>query len=239
MACLIQTCSKQGHLILCSIISGLLTGLYPLPSQGQISQAIIEEVIDSNEVYIEQQPAKVEDRANFGQQIATKAALAGLIFNNGASGRLGHHSSMIVGQCIEVSQGELLVSGPVNGCVAEMTVIVQGTVYTLEKTSDGSGLVKVIEGRVEVEERSRPGRRRLIREGEWVRIRRGMLSSPEQIPEAELVKLFNGPLFSRFKRPVLSRKALQALCQRRLPNFECSPDGKPLRPRRQLQRSRR
>jgi hypothetical protein len=239
MECSIQTGLKKGPLILGAIISGFLAGLYALPSQGQISQAMIEEIIDGHEVYIEQQPAKVEDRANFGQQIATKAALAGLMFNNGASGRLGHHASLIVGQCIEVSQGEVLVSGPVNGCVAGLTVIVQGTIYTMEKATDGSGFVKVLEGAVEVAEPGQPSQRRRVRDGEFIRVRKGLLSPIERLSEAELLKLLNGPLFSRFQRPLVSRQVLQGMCQRLLPNFECSPEGKPLQPRRPLRRLRR
>ncbi len=104
-----------------------------LPSQAQITQATIQEILDGNQVYIQTTQARLKDRANFGQVVLTKNSRTGLIFNNGAAGRLGNYATVTVGQCVELKEGELLVSGPVNGCVAGLTVIVEGTLYVLQK----------------------------------------------------------------------------------------------------------
>ncbi|BFM39728.1 hypothetical protein OLK001_16540 [Synechocystis sp. LKSZ1] len=104
-----------------------------LPSQTQITQATIQEIIDGNQVYIQNVPAKVKDQANFGQIVLTQESRAGLAFNNGAQGRLGRQTRVTVGQCVDVVNGELLISGPVNGCVANLTVSVLGTLYVLQK----------------------------------------------------------------------------------------------------------
>ncbi len=104
-----------------------------LPSQAQITQAVIQEILDGNQVYIQKNQARVRDNANFGQVVLTKKSRTGLAFNNGAAGRLGTHATVTVGQCVELEAGQLLVSGPVNGCVGGMTATVQGTLYVLEK----------------------------------------------------------------------------------------------------------
>ena len=75
------------------------------PSQAQISQAVVQEIIDGPQVYIEEIQAKVDDQAEFGQVIVTKKARAGILFNNGASGRLSENASVIVGQCVELERG--------------------------------------------------------------------------------------------------------------------------------------
>jgi TonB family protein len=118
---------------------GTLLGfvLTALPSQAQITQATIQEIIHGNQVgnqvYIQNMPAKVKDQANFGQIVLTQEARAGLTFNNGAQGRLGRQTRVTVGQCVDVVNGELLASGPVTGCVANLTVSVLGTLYVLQK----------------------------------------------------------------------------------------------------------
>ena len=103
-----------------------------LPSQAQITQAVVQEILDGNQVYIQNTQARIKDSANFGQVVLTKDSRAGLAFNNGAAGRLGNHASVTVGQCVELKSGELVVSGPVNGCVLGFTVSVQGTLYVLQ-----------------------------------------------------------------------------------------------------------
>jgi hypothetical protein len=213
-----------------SFLWGTLLGVFPATGGlAQISEALIEEIVDGNQVYIEAKLANVEDSAQFGQQITTQASQAGLLFNNGASGRLGSNSSVLVGQCVEVEQGELLVSGPVNGCVAEMSVIVRGTLYLLNKTPDGNGIVSVLEGTVQVGDRRQAGTWRVVKAGERLQIRLGRLASVENIPETELINLLNGPLFTRFRRPLAGRASLQSLCQQLLPGYECPRPDRPLR----------
>jgi hypothetical protein len=110
---------------LINFIAGLFLilslGLFQLPTLAQIDLAIIQEIIDGDQVFIQENQAKVEDKAEFGQVVVTKDSRAGVIFNNGASGRMDTNSQITVGQCVEIQQGKILVSGPINGCIAGFT----------------------------------------------------------------------------------------------------------------------
>ncbi|MBP0021251.1 MAG: hypothetical protein J7647_27325 [Cyanobacteria bacterium SBLK] len=147
------------------IIGGMLAGagmaiafgLHSSPAIAQINQAIVQEIITSEEeteeigVFIDESPAEVEAIALLKQKIATREASTSLLFSNGAAGRLGPASSVIVGQCVEVQQGLLLASGPANGCTATFEVGVEGTVYVMEVDGAGETQIKVLEGEVKVE----------------------------------------------------------------------------------------
>lgn len=147
------------------IMGGMLIGLgiavssslLSTPAIAQIDQAIVQEIVNSEEdteeieVFIDENPAELEAIALLKQKIATQAASTSLLFSNGAAGRLGPESSVVVGQCIEVQQGLLLASGPANGCTATFEVGVEGTVYVMEVDGSGETQIKVLEGEVTVE----------------------------------------------------------------------------------------
>ncbi|MGB0561817.1 MAG: hypothetical protein ACPGVO_08435 [Spirulinaceae cyanobacterium] len=131
------------------------------PAIAQISQATITEIVDGDEVFIEPAgveipdtseliPAEVDAVAAFQDTIRTEDARAALLFDNGAAGRLGPDSQVMVGQCIEVQAGLLLAAGPANGCTATFAVGVQGTIYTIGVDETGNQIVQVLEGEVMV-----------------------------------------------------------------------------------------
>ncbi len=124
------------------------TGLLHLPARAAISNAVVQEIIDGDAVFIEDEQAELNAIANFRQQISTEAARAGLLFSNGAAGRLAPNSAVTVGQCIELQQGSILAVGPANGCASGFEVGVEGTVYVLEVDAGGTAQVKVLEGSV-------------------------------------------------------------------------------------------
>ena len=205
-------------------------GILERPAVAQINQAIIQEILDGDQVFIQKAIAKVEDKAQFGQIVLTKESRAGMLFNNGASGRLGINSSVAVGQCVEVQQGAILVSGPINGCMAGVTVAVQGTIYVLETTDGQSGNVKVVEGSVKVTPRDGSGESVTIKEGEKIDILQGILGQIIPMSPEEIVSLLNGQLFSGFQIPITAEGALQSACSRLLPGLSCSTTGLPSYP---------
>ncbi|NJK99511.1 MAG: FecR domain-containing protein [Spirulinaceae cyanobacterium RM2_2_10] len=131
------------------------SGLY-VPARAAISTAVVQEIIDGDEVFIEAEKAELEAIANFQQTVSTEAARAGLLFSNGAAGRLAPNSSVTVGQCIELQQGSILAVGPANGCASGFEIGVEGTVYVLEIDASGSARVKVLEGSVVVKTEQAP-----------------------------------------------------------------------------------
>jgi hypothetical protein len=211
----------------CLVIS---LGIIEKPAVAQINQAIIQEILDGDQVFIETAIAKVEDKAQFGQIVLTKESRAGMLFNNGAAGRLGINSSVAVGQCVEVQEGAILVSGPINGCMAGITVAVQGTVYVLETTDGKSGNVKVVEGSVKVSPTDGSGETVTLKEGEKIDVLEGILGQIIPMTPEEIVSLLNGQLFSGFQIPITAEGALQSACSRLLPGLSCSTTGLPSYP---------
>lgn len=202
--------------------------LFQQPLFAQINQATVTEILDGEDVYIEQEPAQVEDQADLGQFVETKESRAGLEFNNGAAGRVGINSQVIVGQCVEVQAGQILVSGPANGCVGGFSVGVQGTLYILETNPDGSGSVKVLEGVVQINSPDEVGEPVILIEGQKINILPGILGEIEEISAEEFALILRGPLFSGFNVPITPAGLLQSTCSRLFPvGFTCSAQGVP------------
>ncbi|MBW4463122.1 MAG: FecR domain-containing protein [Nodosilinea sp. WJT8-NPBG4] len=126
-------------------------------AQGQsISAATVTEILDSNQVYIQNRAAQVNSVVQQRQQVRTRDARASLRFNNGAVARLAHNSSLVVGQCAQLTRGTLLVNGNLNGCSTSVVAGVRGTIYTIEVTETGETIVQVFEGEVVVERHANP-----------------------------------------------------------------------------------
>lgn len=205
----------------------LSMGMFQQPTIAQTNLAIIQEIIDGDQVFIQENQARVEDQAEFGQIVVTKDSRAGVIFNQGASGRMDRNSQITVGQCVEIRQGKILVSGPFNGCIAGLTVGVEGTIYILETTDGNTGNIKVLEGTVEVTPADGSGEPIKINEGEKLPILKGILSQVIPMTLEEIYSILLGELFNGFNIPVTPEGALSSVCSRLLPGFTCSKNGIP------------
>ncbi|MGL5035288.1 MAG: hypothetical protein ACRC6M_15990 [Microcystaceae cyanobacterium] len=217
-------------LLTSSLVLTFTASVFPWSVKAQISQAVIQEIIDGDQVFIQQKQAKVEDTAQFGQIVLTKDSRAGILFNNGALGRLGNNAKVTVGQCVEVEKGELLISGPVNGCMAGLTVAVKGTLYLLKKTDENSGTVQVLEGTVQVTNQDKPGEVVEVTSGQEVAIFQGILGQAIPMTPEAIAAILSGQLFSGFQIPVTPDGALQTLCSQLLPGLSCSTTGLPSYP---------
>lgn len=214
----------------------MLLSLPRLPAIAQVNQATIQEILDGDRVFIEQQQATVSDRAQFRQTIRTEGETrASIAFNNGAAGRLGQNASVKVGQCIEVERGQLLISGPANGCIADFSVAVQGTIYTIEKDPESpqgsSGTLRVLEGNVQLltgtdKRRSTPLQ---ISQGQQIGITQiGLPGTLRSIPPKEYAEIVNGPLFQNYRESLPHQDKLQTVCQSLYPTYDCTSLGAPV-----------
>lgn len=209
------------------IILGLFGGLciavaialIQVPAVAQINLATIQEILDGDRVFIEQNLAKVSDVANLTQTISTQDSRTALLFNNGSVGRMGPNSTLVVGQCIEVQQGLLLASGPANGCTTTFEVGVQGTVYVLEVDRRGESNVKVLEGEVQV---------RKPNSSDAIAIRQGkrLAVSPEgafgqifDLSQGDVEAILNGALFKGFQNPLPGTDRLRDALRNLYPNI--------------------
>ncbi|MDY6786267.1 MAG: hypothetical protein SW833_27600 [Cyanobacteriota bacterium] len=215
----------------------LLLGLPHIPAVAQINQAVIQEVVDGDEVFIEEQQASVSDRAQFREKVRTEGQTrTSISFSNGAAGRLGQNASVIVGQCIEVESGQLLVSGPANGCLSGFTVAVEGTIYVLEKDPDNPnslGSLRTIEGEVQINKPEEPGRPAVpisLAQGQKVSVApTGELQRVEPIPAEEFASILTGPLFEGYREPIPNQSRLQGVCRELYPTYNCTTAGVPVR----------
>lgn len=147
-------------LLSCALVGSSLLSLGPTsPAQGQtINSATVTEILDSDQVFIQNQRVAVNAVAQRQQRVRTQAARASLRFNNGAVVRLDRNTSLVVGQCAQVNQGTLLVNGSLNGCSVNTIAGVRGTIYTLGVTENGETFIQVFEGEVVVQRQSEPSK---------------------------------------------------------------------------------
>jgi hypothetical protein len=226
--CSYHRCRKTIFSLLPGLSFAVGFGLLNVPAFAQIDLAIVQEILDGEEVFIQEQQAKVEDQANLGQLIHTQESRASIEFNNGAAGRIGTNSRVTVGQCVEIKQGQVVVSGPANGCIGGFSVGVKGTLYIMETTEDGTGNIKVLEGEVEVTSQEAGAIPIILREGQKIGVLPGVLGQIQDITPEELALILTGELFSGFNIPITPEGALQSMCQRIVPpNFSCSANGVP------------
>lgn len=230
---------KRRNLILLfsSLWTVLLLGFWPHPTSAQITQAVIQEIIDGDRVFIEETLASVDAIAQFQEKVSTEAARTSLAFSNGAVGRLGPNSQVLIGQCIEVQQGLLLASGPANGCTANFEIGVQGTIYVMEVGENGIAQVKVLEGELAVtgDSESDPV---TVSQGNRLEINpQGRIGPVRRLSQADVEAILTGVLFDGFQGELPGMAELQQVLRNlypdinlpRLPGFNL-PIPRPSRP---------
>lgn len=143
-------CSRSTAAVLLGLLgSGLV--LNPAPAIAQpVNRATLTQILDSSDVFIQNRKAKVNDIAVKGQRVRTGAARAALRFDTGAVGRMGHNSTLTVGQCARLKRGKILINGAMNGCSGSAVAGVRGTTYLMEVDDAGQTRVTVLEGSVVV-----------------------------------------------------------------------------------------
>jgi hypothetical protein len=187
----------------------LAIALPRVPATAQITQAIVQEILDKGEVFVQDEKATLQQVAAFNEVVATKdESRTALLFSNLAAGRLAPNSIVTVGQCVEVQQGQLVASGPVNGCLGGFVADVQGTIYVMD--ADKGGKFQVLEGTVKVE----GGNENVeVQQGEQVAVEGGILGQVEKISFEDFVKILKGALFDGFTIPLPNQEKLLEICQ--------------------------
>jgi hypothetical protein len=179
-----------------------------VPAAAQITQAIVQEILDGDEVFVQETKATLNQIAKFDEVVRTEKARTALVFSNLAAGRLAPNSSVSVGQCVEVTQGQLIASGPVNGCVAGFEADVQGTIYVVD--ADKGGKFQVLEGQVKVKQGADEPVE--VGQGQQVAIADGKLSPVERISFEDFVKILKGAFFEGFTVPLPNQDKLLEIC---------------------------
>jgi hypothetical protein len=126
------------------------------PVSAQATQATVQEILDGNQVFIQNQRASLKDVAKQQQQVRTGNSRTALLFNSGAVARLSANSVLKIGQCARLKRGTILVNGAINACSSGITTGVRGTTYLLTVNESGNQQVQVLEGEVIVKRNATP-----------------------------------------------------------------------------------
>ena len=115
------------------------------------NNATIRRIIDGREVFIDRQPATVDDTADRGQELSTGSSRAEVLFDRRALGFLGNNSLIRLGEdCFRLDRGQVLVNGPQNSCLGTKVLGIRGTTYVLSVREDGNYDLAVLSGEATV-----------------------------------------------------------------------------------------
>ncbi|SBO42790.1 hypothetical protein [Cyanobium sp. NIES-981] len=208
----------------------------PAPSWARPpSSAIVQEILDGDELFIESRRARVMDRARTPQHVRTGDSRGQLRFDTGASSRLSRFTRIRLGStCFHLGGGQILVSGPQEGCVRSFRTSVRGTNYILRLVDqEADAEVIVLEGTLEVERlvdglpSGEPGI--LLQEGTRSRLSAdGRVLFTKRLTAEEVAAELQGPLFRGFRSPLADGEALRRSIERNWPELgQPSPVGGP------------
>ena len=216
------------------IAAAVAAGLLARPSAGgtasgssaQGPAATVQDILDGNQLYIEQRQAKVRDGAKVPDRLRTGNSRAQLGFLAGGTARINRFSQLKLGtSCFFLTKGQVLVSGPQNGCTRSSRMSVRGTNYLISVSPSGQAELTVLEGQVMVEAPNgealpAAARPTAVFGGHRVSLgRNGAVSDRHRLSEAEVAAILAGPLFQGFLTPLSHQLALQTFLQRAYPNL--------------------
>lgn len=194
----------------------LLTGSWlPLPLRAADS-ATVQEILDGKEVFINQKMAVVRQKATAPELVSTKNSRAQLAFSGGAGARLNRFSLLRLGaSCFLLEKGQVLVSGPQNGCTSSARLSVRGTNYVIDVQEDGSAELSVLEGSVEVEP-TRDGEptgapSTTVEAGQKAQLSaEGVIVPLLKLSAGDYTSILGGPLFTGFSSSMPGLAALES-----------------------------
>lgn len=193
--------------------------------------AVVQEILDGKELYIDQRPAKLQQKASAPQQLTTRNSRGQLLFDGGAVGRLNRFSQLRLGQrCFLVDRGQVLISGRQNGCTRSARLSVRGTNYLIEVTEDGASDISVLEGAVDVETlrdgdpSGAPPTR--LEAGQRIRLSPlGVVLALLKLEASDYERLLGGPLFQGYQLPLPGFGALESHLRSRFPGLNLPVPG--------------
>lgn len=201
----------------------LLTLLPPLPARSA-ERAVIQEILDGDQLFVDGRKARVNQQATAPDDVSTKASRGALAFRAGAVGRINRFSRMRLGQsCFLLESGQVLVSGKAAGCTRSARLSVRGTNYLLEVDEQGESQLSVLEGTVEVEPLkdgiptgSSPT---TVQAGQKLRLSaQGVILAVLSLSSGDYDAILRGPLFDGFRLPLPNYGSLESYLRRYQPS---------------------
>ncbi len=218
----------------------VLAGLPFLPTPVRAAEsAVVQEILDGNELYIDGRMAKVKEKASAPQKMSTQNSRGQIRFDSGAAGRLNRFSQLKLGQgCFLIEKGQILVSGKQSGCTRSARLSVRGTNYLIEVNDAGDSEISVLEGSVEVEplkEGEPTGQpATTVEAGQRLRLSaKGVVMAILALTAGDYNNILGGPLFRGFNVPLPAYGSLEGYIRSRvpgvnLPSLPVSPPSLPI-----------
>jgi hypothetical protein len=202
----------------------VLAGLPFLPHPVRAAEsAVVQEILDGNELYIDGRTAKVKEKASAPQKLSTQNSRGQIRFDSGAAGRLNRFSQLKLGQgCFLIEKGQILVSGKQSGCTRSARLSVRGTNYLLEVNEAGESEISVLEGSVDVEplkEGEPTGQSATtVEAGQRLRLSaKGVVMAILGLTTGDYNAILGGPLFQGFRVPLPAYGSLEGYLRSRVP----------------------
>ncbi len=203
---------------------------WPCASQASpAGSAVIQEILDGNELFIERRQAHLREKAVVPELVRTQNSRGQLGFAGGAAGRLNRFTQLRLGStCFLLNSGQILVSGPQNGCTRSSRLSTRGTNYLVTLLDGGEQEVAVLEGSVELQPladgQPLAALPTLVAGGNRVRLSsQGDVLWQRPLTAADYAAILRGPLFQDFTAPLPGMAALEAFVQRRFPGVIAAP----------------
>ncbi|WP_323356053.1 hypothetical protein [Cyanobium gracile] len=193
------------------------------------TSAVVQEILDGNELFIERRQAQLREKAVAPELVRTQNSRGQLGFASGAAGRLNRFTQLRLGSsCFLLSSGQILVSGPQNGCTRSSRLSTRGTNYLITLLDGGEEEVAVLEGALELQPladgRPLAGAPILVAGGNRVRLSsQGALLWQRPLTADDYAAILRGPLFQGFTAPLPGMAALESFVQRRFPGVIAAP----------------
>ena len=200
-----------------SSLTVLLAGAMPVLANAQ--QATIQEILDGDQLYIDDQKAEVRETAHSPQVISTGLSRGQISFSGGAVGRINRQSLVKLGSsCFLLNRGQILISGRQDGCTASSRLSVRGTNYVLAVSDDGSTDLAVLEGSVEVTDNDGNQQPVMVEAGQRLRLDpAGVVIGLLQLAAGDYQRILNGSLFSGYTSALPELTSLRGYLNRKLP----------------------
>ena len=175
-----------------------LVGTAPVVANSE--KATIEEILDGDELFIDDQKASVKETAQSPQVISTGVSRGQIGFSGGAVGRINRQSLVKLGSsCFLLNKGQILISGRQDGCTASSRLSVRGTNYVLKVSDDGSTDLAVLEGSVEVTDNSGAQEAVIVEAGQRLQLSpAGVVIGLLQLAAGDYQRILDGPLFTGY-----------------------------------------
>ncbi|MEB3264494.1 MAG: FecR family protein [Synechococcus sp.] len=182
--------------------------------------AVVKEILDGKEMFIEAKPASVNQKAQAPEVVSTKASRGTLAFDNGALARINRNSQFkLQANCFLLTKGQVLVSGRQNVCTPSVKLSARGTNFVVSVEDDGTTNLSVLEGSVAVQAHNADAKTWVDPvQREVVRISpEGTVVDRRCLVASDYERYLNGGLFEGFKQPMPALSKLASFLQINVP----------------------